>query len=173
MQPVKHSLNLLQSALRAGSFLVFVRDPLRPFPIRFPGAGAPLMSVDIAKASGPVSRLRMFPNTGHVQVIIRVITVEDVWRNPGFSAPSGSGLKWTSADDAGSYLGNRGFESLTVHHAPRARRPARNPYHVRVPGTVRTTDRGLDIDHHGPLMRLWSPSAVKQGLRYPFTFSNS
>jgi hypothetical protein len=65
MQLVKHSLNLLESALGAGSLLVFVCNPLRPLPIRFLSAGATLVSVDIAKAGGPVARLRMFPNAGH------------------------------------------------------------------------------------------------------------
>jgi hypothetical protein len=65
MQPVKHSLNLPESALGAGSLLVFVRNSLRPLPVRFLSASATLMSADVAKAGGPVPRLRMFPNAGH------------------------------------------------------------------------------------------------------------
>ena len=65
MQPVKYSLNLLESALGAGSLLVFVRNPLRPLFVRFLSAGVTLMPAGVAKAGGPVPRLRMFPNAGH------------------------------------------------------------------------------------------------------------
>ena len=65
MQPVQHSLNLLERPLGAGSLLVFVLNPLCPLPVRFLSASATLMSADIAIAGGPVSRLRMFPNAGH------------------------------------------------------------------------------------------------------------
>ena len=115
MQPVKHSLNLLESALGAGSLLVFVRNPLRPLPVRFLGAGATLMSADIAIAAGPVPRLRMFPNAGH-----------GLGNNTGNNSRGrptqseifrslGKALEMDLYGRCWKLSSERGFDSLTVH----------------------------------------------------------
>jgi hypothetical protein len=49
-------------------------------------------------------------------VIAKVIASRTIPGNPRFSRSLGNRLKWTSPDDDGKHLANRGFDSLTVHH---------------------------------------------------------
>jgi hypothetical protein len=44
-----------------------------------------------------------------------VIASRTIPGNPRFSRSLGNRLKWTSPDDDGKHLANRGFDPLTVH----------------------------------------------------------
>jgi hypothetical protein len=96
VQTIEHSLNLPKSALGAGGLLVFVRDGLCPLSVGFLSARSALVSVNVAKASRPVPRLRMFPDAGHNSGNRKVITSEVVRRNPRLSDPLVKGLRMDS-----------------------------------------------------------------------------
>src|SRR6516165_1513259 len=51
-----------------------------------------------------------------------------------------------------------------------AKRSARNPVHVRMPSTVRTTDRGLDVGHLRPQCGFRLRTPLKPSLRHPLQF---